>query len=132
VQYQSEHDAAFPTQDRDRVTRGLHFHNEALRLWALEEMQPSLTNVQALCILSLESVSNLSVGMVEVTDIVPDSSNYRAKDKLGLKLVPLAVQLDAKLQSPDEQQLPLLHGVSAAEYSRASLAAYYAAFSTLT
>ena len=54
LQVHTEHDVAFPQNDGDRLSRGEHFHNEALRLWALEENRPTLTNVQALCVLSLE------------------------------------------------------------------------------
>lgn len=53
-QLQSEHDAAFLPYSRDRVTRGQHFHDEAIRLWRLEGYRPSITNMQALCVLSLE------------------------------------------------------------------------------
>lgn len=54
---QSEHDVAFVGDGRDRITRGQNFHDEALRLWVLEESRPILTNIQALCILSLEWVT---------------------------------------------------------------------------
>ena len=36
------------------ITRGLHFHEEALRLWLMEIGKPSLTNLQALAILAME------------------------------------------------------------------------------
>lgn len=54
---QSEHGVAFTGPDRDRTTRGRHFHDEAHRLLALEEGSPTLTRIQALCILGLEWVS---------------------------------------------------------------------------
>ncbi|KAF2169515.1 hypothetical protein M409DRAFT_52055 [Zasmidium cellare ATCC 36951] len=82
---QSEHEVAFSGEGRDRITRGRHFHDEALRLWALEEYRPSLTNIQALCILSLKS-------------------NYRAKDRLGLTLIPIAVQLNNELPLNEYQR----------------------------
>lgn len=43
---------------RDRITRGEHFHDEAMRLWALENHDPTLANIQGLCILALEYVDN--------------------------------------------------------------------------
>ncbi|KAF2718636.1 hypothetical protein K431DRAFT_287518 [Polychaeton citri CBS 116435] len=46
---QSEHEVAMVPGDRNRITRGQHFHDEALHLWALEENRPTLTNIQALC-----------------------------------------------------------------------------------
>ena len=49
----SEHEAAFG-EPGNYITRGLQFHEEALRLWLLEEGRPSLTNVQALVVLSME------------------------------------------------------------------------------
>lgn len=51
----SEIDAAFAAPG-DLITRGLHFHKEALRLWNVEAGKPSLTNLQALLVLSLEYV----------------------------------------------------------------------------
>ena len=53
-QLHSEHEVAFLRSDHDRITRGQHFHDEAVRLWMLEEGRPKLTNMQALCVLSLE------------------------------------------------------------------------------
>lgn len=53
-QLHSEHDVAFSSDAKDRITRGQHFHDEAIRLWNLEEGRPSLTNIQALCVLGLE------------------------------------------------------------------------------
>ena len=53
-QLHSEHDAAFSEPSRDRIARGQNFHDEAIRLWALEEKRPTLTNIQALCVLALE------------------------------------------------------------------------------
>jgi hypothetical protein len=52
----SEHDIAFTDSNRDRITRGQQFHDEAMRLWALEDNRASITNLQALCILALEYV----------------------------------------------------------------------------
>lgn len=53
-QLHSEHDAAFSEPSRDRIARGQHYHDEAMRLWALEQKRPTLTNIQALCVLALE------------------------------------------------------------------------------
>ena len=58
-QLQSEHDAAFSEASRDRIARGQHYHDEAMRLWALEEKRLTLTNIQALCVLALEYVTHL-------------------------------------------------------------------------
>lgn len=54
IQLQSEHEIAFLGSDRDRITRGVHFHDEAMRLWTLERDNPTLANLQALCILTFE------------------------------------------------------------------------------
>jgi hypothetical protein len=37
----------------DPASRGVHFMNEALRLWALEEGRVTLTNLQSLLIMSI-------------------------------------------------------------------------------
>ncbi|KAK4497562.1 hypothetical protein PRZ48_012013 [Zasmidium cellare] len=104
----SEHEVAFSGEGRDRITRGLHFHDEALRLWALEEYRPSLTNIQALCILSLES-------------------NYRAKDRLGLTLIPIAVQLNNQLPVSENERKAVDHGVSKRVFARVRLSAHWTA-----
>ncbi|CAK1356421.1 unnamed protein product [Cercospora beticola] len=62
----SEHDEAF-TYDHDYLTRGEHYHKEALRLWELEKGRVSITNAQALSILSGES-------------------SWRGQDRLGWSL----------------------------------------------
>lgn len=49
-QLYSEQEGAFFQPD-DYMTRGQHFHDEAFRLWHLEEGRASIRNVQALCIL---------------------------------------------------------------------------------
>lgn len=54
MQLQCEHEIAFSGSDRDRITRGMHFHDEAMRLWALEGDHPTLASLQALCILAFE------------------------------------------------------------------------------
>ncbi|PPJ52813.1 hypothetical protein CBER1_11582 [Cercospora berteroae] len=62
----SEHDEAF-TYDHDHLTRGEHYHEEALRLWELEKGRVCITNAQALSILSGES-------------------SWRGQDRLGWSL----------------------------------------------
>lgn len=52
VQIHSEIDDAF-VEPGELLTRGQHFHNEALRLWALEPQLPSLVNVQAILVLTM-------------------------------------------------------------------------------
>jgi hypothetical protein len=54
VPLQFEHDIAYPGSSRDIITRDKHFHDEAMRLWALEKQNPTLANVQGLCILAFE------------------------------------------------------------------------------
>ncbi|KAM0714321.1 hypothetical protein Q7P37_010108 [Cladosporium fusiforme] len=105
VQLQSEHDIAF-SQGEDRITRGQQFHNEAIRLWMLEENRPTLTNIQALCVLSLES-------------------NYRAKDRLGLTLVPIAAQLDKVVPKNSDAKRCAAQGVLEKDYLRARLSAHW-------
>lgn len=73
----SEHSATFLRPD-DLMSRGEHFHNEALRLWLLEDGKASVTNIQALVISSM-------------------GAGFRGKDKLGLSLVTLAGQMNKDL-----------------------------------
>lgn len=54
LQLHSDHEVSFADENRERILRGQHFHDEALRLWTLEEGRPTLTNMQGLCVLSLE------------------------------------------------------------------------------
>lgn len=56
LQLFSEVDGAFAQPDHI-LTRGEHFHHEAMRLWTLERGQRSVANVQALLILAIECVS---------------------------------------------------------------------------
>jgi len=76
----SEHSAAFLRPD-DLMSRGEHFHKEALRLWILERGKASVTNIQALVIMSM------GVG-------------FRGKDKLGISLINIAVQMNHDLPYP--------------------------------
>jgi hypothetical protein len=76
----SEHSAAFLRPD-DLVSRGEHFHNEALRLWLLEGGKASVTNIQALVISSM-------------------GAGFRGKDKLGISLLAVAVQMNKDLPFP--------------------------------
>ncbi|KAF2206178.1 hypothetical protein CERZMDRAFT_103727 [Cercospora zeae-maydis SCOH1-5] len=62
----SEHDEAF-AHDHDYLTRGEHYHHDALRLWELEHGRASIANAQALAILSGES-------------------SWRGQDRLGWSL----------------------------------------------
>ena len=76
----SDHSATFSRPD-DLMSRGEHFHKESLRLWILERGKPSVTNIQALIILSMGAGS-------------------RGKDKLGLSLINIAVQMNHDLPFP--------------------------------
>jgi hypothetical protein len=76
----SEHSATFLRPD-DLMSRGENFHKEALRLWILERGKPSVTNIQALIILSM-------------------GAGFRGKDKLGLSLVTIAIQMNHDLPFP--------------------------------
>jgi hypothetical protein len=78
----SEHSAAFLRPD-DLTSRGEHFHKEALRLWILERGKASVTNIQALIILSM-------------------GAGFRGKDKLGLSLITIAVQMNHDLPFPSK------------------------------
>jgi hypothetical protein len=46
----SDHPSVFATPG-DPSSRGLHFYNEAYRLWMREEGKPSLTNIQGFTIM---------------------------------------------------------------------------------
>ncbi|OAG41676.1 hypothetical protein AYO21_04140 [Fonsecaea monophora] len=50
----SDHPMAFATPG-DASSRGLHFHNEAQRLWAIEAAKPTLTNIQGFTIMIMTS-----------------------------------------------------------------------------
>ena len=76
----SEHSATFLRPD-DLMSRGEHFHKEALRLWILERGKASLTNIQALIIVSMEA-------------------GFRGKDKLGFSLITIALQMNHDLPFP--------------------------------
>lgn len=60
-------DEAFHTPGQ-LLTRGEHFHDEAMRLWALEEGKISISNMQALLVIAVESA-------------------VRGKDRLGWSLI---------------------------------------------
>ncbi|KAI7547684.1 hypothetical protein KC331_g4867 [Hortaea werneckii] len=62
----------------DYTSRGRKFHEEAMRLWLLEEGRASVTNLQALVILSMELC-------------------FRGKDKLGMSLLAVAMQINRDL-----------------------------------
>ncbi|KAI7154209.1 hypothetical protein KC324_g14496 [Hortaea werneckii] len=51
----AEHRAVF-FEAGDYTSRGRQFHEEAMRLWILEDGRASVTNLQALVILSMEYV----------------------------------------------------------------------------
>jgi hypothetical protein len=76
----SDHSAAF-LRPEDLMSRGEHFHKEALRLWILELGKASVTNIQALIILSTEA-------------------GFRGKDKLGFSLQTIALQMNDDLPFP--------------------------------
>ena len=76
----SEHSATFLRPD-DLMSRGEQFHKEALRLWILERGKASVTNIQALIVLSMDA-------------------GFRGKDKLGLQLINIAVQMNHDLPFP--------------------------------
>ncbi|KAI7401071.1 hypothetical protein KC336_g14749 [Hortaea werneckii] len=62
----------------DYTSRGRQFHEEAMRLWLLQEGRASVTNLQALVILSMETC-------------------LRGKDKLGMSLLAVAMQVNSDL-----------------------------------
>ncbi|KAI7170296.1 hypothetical protein KC316_g8283 [Hortaea werneckii] len=62
----------------DYTSRGRQFHEEAMRLWLLEEGRASVTNLQALVILSMET-------------------SLRGQDKLGMSLLAVAMQVNRDL-----------------------------------
>jgi hypothetical protein len=76
----SEHNAAFLRPD-DLVSRGEHFHDEALRLWLLEDGRASMPNIQALVISAM-------------------GAGFRGKDKLGLSLIAVATHMNRDLPFP--------------------------------
>ncbi|KAL1583673.1 hypothetical protein WHR41_07791 [Cladosporium halotolerans] len=76
----SEHGVVFNRPD-DLISRGQHFHDEALRLWHLEKGKASVTNIQALVISSM-------------------GSGFRGKDKLGLSLLAVAKRMNDELPFP--------------------------------
>ncbi|PIB00574.1 hypothetical protein CB0940_02026 [Cercospora beticola] len=104
----SEHDIAFTGGDRDRFTRGQHFHNQALRLWYLEQNRATVANIQALCMLSFDS-------------------NYRAKDNQGLGMIPMAIEMDNELPFHRESEWCAQRGIQVRDYARARLAAHWTA-----
>ncbi|KAI5371147.1 hypothetical protein Slin15195_G020190 [Septoria linicola] len=108
---QSEHELAFAPNNRDRIGRGQHFHEEAVRLWAKEEYRPSLTNAQALCILSLDA-------------------NYRAKDRLGLSLVPIAVHLNNQMPLHCDEEQYETHDTEKHDFARVRLSVYWTVITT--
>ncbi|KAF2719517.1 hypothetical protein K431DRAFT_321677 [Polychaeton citri CBS 116435] len=73
-------DDAFVTKG-NLLTRGEHFHNEAVSLWGMEHGRTSMTNIQALMILSYEFA-------------------YRGIDKLGATLIVSALSLYTFLPIP--------------------------------
>ncbi|KAI7091361.1 hypothetical protein KC356_g702 [Hortaea werneckii] len=82
----------------DYTSRGRQFHEEAMRLWLLEEGRASVTNLQALVILSVETC-------------------LRGKDKLGMSLLAVAMQVNADL--PYENSSSTGGGLSALTRTRA-------------
>ncbi|KAK6429381.1 hypothetical protein LTR95_014471, partial [Oleoguttula sp. CCFEE 5521] len=76
----SEHPAAFVQTD-EFISRGEHFHDEALRLWLLEDGRASLTSLQALIILSIES-------------------GFRGRDKMTITLLAVVLQMNNDLPFP--------------------------------
>ncbi|RMY55084.1 hypothetical protein D0865_04362 [Hortaea werneckii] len=71
----AEHRAVF-FEAGDYTSRGRQFHEEAMRLWILEDGRASVTNLQALVILSMD---------------------LRGKDKLGMSLLAVALQINKDL-----------------------------------
>ncbi|KAK4495298.1 hypothetical protein PRZ48_013628 [Zasmidium cellare] len=71
----SDIDEAF-AHPRQLLTRGEHFHDEGMRLWAMENGKTSIANLQALMLLSAES-------------------GIRGKDNAGVSLITTAVTLDS-------------------------------------
>ncbi|KAK1815916.1 hypothetical protein LTR12_009701 [Friedmanniomyces endolithicus] len=69
-------------QPGDLPTRGEHFHDEALHLWLLEEGRASVTNLQALAVLAIES-------------------SWRGKDKLGSTFLTVALRMNKDLPLDD-------------------------------
>lgn len=54
----SDHPSVFAVPN-DPASRGVHFMEEAMRLWALEEGKTTLTNLQSLLILAVGSVLSI-------------------------------------------------------------------------
>ncbi|KAI7329451.1 hypothetical protein KC315_g6140 [Hortaea werneckii] len=73
----AEHRAVF-FEAGDYTSRGRQFHEEAMRLWILEDGRASVTNLQALVILSMDA-------------------SLRGKDKLGMSLLAVALQINKDL-----------------------------------
>ncbi|KAK0345930.1 hypothetical protein LTR59_008974 [Friedmanniomyces endolithicus] len=69
-------------QPGDLPTRGKHFHDEALHLWLLEAGRASVTNLQALAVLAIES-------------------SWRGKDKLGSTFLTVALRMNKDLPLDD-------------------------------
>ncbi|RMZ00166.1 hypothetical protein D0862_06825 [Hortaea werneckii] len=73
----AEHRAVF-FEPGDYTSRGRQFHEEAMRLWILEDGRASVTSLQALVILSMDA-------------------SLRGKDKLGMSLLAVALQINKDL-----------------------------------
>ncbi|KAH9828416.1 GAL4-like Zn(II)2Cys6 (or C6 zinc) binuclear cluster DNA-binding domain [Teratosphaeria destructans] len=102
VKLYAEYDAAFVQPD-EYVTRGQHFHEEALRLWVLENGQANVANLQALLILTLDS-------------------SWRGKDKFGVMLLTVALQMN--------KDIPMVAGAGSDSLSDTARARTCAAWAT--
>ncbi|KAI4723345.1 hypothetical protein E4T48_00472 [Aureobasidium sp. EXF-10727] len=98
----SEKEGAFFQPD-DYITRGQHFHDEAFRLWHLEEGRASLTNLQALSVLYPGCI-------------------LRGKDKLGVSTCAVLTQLGRSvpdtLHRPSSMPAPTPEEIKAFERAR--------------
>jgi hypothetical protein len=99
------------------LTRGDHFHNEAVRLWELEEGRRSITNMQALLILALGyAVCHFRNSHRMLTFRV--RTFPRGKCQLGWNFVKIAAAQNRSLSIPNPDSA-LRADAQSAEYARA-------------
>ncbi|KAI5254879.1 hypothetical protein E4T42_02115 [Aureobasidium subglaciale] len=106
----SEREGAFFQPD-DYLTRGQQFHDEAFRLWQLEEGRATLTNLQALAIMYPGCI-------------------LRGKDKLGVSTCAVITQLcrDVPKTLPTSSSSRIPTSEDMLDYQRARKVASWAAF----
>ena len=99
----SEHSTAFHRPE-DLISRGQGFHDEALRLWLMEDGKASVTNIQALVVLVV-------------------SSSFRGKDNLGVSLLAVALQMNKDLAFPPQSS----EAITMSDKTRARVSASWTA-----